>query len=1367
LEPSDHSPLNVSLAREPARSDVQTLVGRGRYRLEATLGRGGVASVYKAFDLSLGRPCALKRLAGTPDAHIVSLFEREYHTLASLKHPNIIEVYDYGTDEAGPYYVMELLEGTDFGTQGRMPWRDVAECGTEIASALSLLHARKLIHRDVSTRNVWHLPNKRHKLLDFGALTGFGSTGHVVGTPPHVAPEAIYGRPLDQRTDLYGLGALLYKLLTGRHAYPARSMRDLPALWSQPVLSVQEQLANAGLTDSQPIPPELDALVMSLLSDNPMERPSTAGEVIDRLSALLGRERRSDASHEIALAQPELVGRERERAILREQIGRLADERGAATLFSGQKAAGRSRLLLELAADARVAGIVVLHVEAKRCTGAHGVAEALTLRLLDALPELAEEALRPHSAKLGRMSAALQERISGPQASSATPIQEARAQLHAALRQAFESVARQVPLLLSVDDLDRADEGSIAWLAGLAEKLMNAPILLSMSLLESPAKGERFALKALRQHSRSLSLKALSVDETYGLLASLFGEVPHLLRLAERVHRSTQGLPGRVVELARRLVAAGTISNLDGTWVLPQDIPAQQLLVAREEAVPTTLARLSPAARSLAKLVSLRRGLIPLEMCRAVSPLPAKELFAALEELVREGVLTSAPGGYLFADPAFVNALGQELSQDESSETHRRIGERLLASGPTSSAEQIEALVHLVEGGDTSTAPARIARLAVGLRTEDVEEITAAAPALERALTLFRAMGRKDADLVGLLCPLTTAGFFSDRKILQRYGDAALDATSRTLGIDFALRLAPWLGKRMALMAGLLLGSLRTFRDASWAPTFRERMEIFFETVSAFAAASVICIDPAGVARAVRLTAPFAVLGPKHIAGFAHTFLVALLTQLKDRPAEARGRWQSLIALLESADALPDMPAQIRQRYLGGCLYGLGVMEAWREDAEALNVANRLASFDVHMYEMMADQVRTIYYAHQGERALYNQSLQRAELHAIQRGTAWQVETWAPAAAIASSLRSSDAMALKEAHEQLRRLEEDTPSLAQVRRRARAGYLYLRKRYAEARAAFEECAGENPGEIIAWAGIQGSRAACLNRLGDHALAKQLIEETRAKMDPADLEFSAINSGLGLEHAIAEAGLGHLDQAACELDELLAKRGPKGSKLTLGALHEARAGVASLADDEEGTKRHLELMDRNFLATNIPSLSARCALARRTLTPGLDTSPAGSALAFSSATQTERELTETKGSAHSHAQVALHRLVRAAGAERGVLFVLHEGCALLAATHGRAHVPDELATWVEDQLVHADTDDIAQTELVSSDSTRDPGVFVQGTARYRLLVLSASIDGREHIAGAIALEEPKGTHYVIAAPVLQTAAEQILAERQRG
>ena len=96
-----------------------------------------------------------------------------------------------------------------------------------------MLHARQLVHRDVSPRNLWRTPDGRVKLIDFGALVGFGHAEQVIGTPPLLAPEAFYGRTLDQRTDLYALGAVGYFLLSGRNAYAARELRELPELWKE------------------------------------------------------------------------------------------------------------------------------------------------------------------------------------------------------------------------------------------------------------------------------------------------------------------------------------------------------------------------------------------------------------------------------------------------------------------------------------------------------------------------------------------------------------------------------------------------------------------------------------------------------------------------------------------------------------------------------------------------------------------------------------------------------------------------------------------------------------------------------------------------------------------------------------------------------------------------------------------------------------------------------------------------------------------------------------------------------------------------------------------------------------------------------
>lgn len=219
-------PRRDSFAESAAPREVHQ-----RYAVVGTLGRGGMATVYEVTEAVTGRRLALKRLRTLKDPvkhqRNTELLAREFHALSQLSHPRIVEAYDYGVDEIGPYYTMELLDGGDLQQQAPLPWRSACAVARNLCSALSLLHSRRLVHRDLSPRNERRTSQDFAKLFDFGALAPLGSQKILVGTPPCCAPETIGMQPLDGRTDLFALGATLYYMLVGRHAYIARHFAQL------------------------------------------------------------------------------------------------------------------------------------------------------------------------------------------------------------------------------------------------------------------------------------------------------------------------------------------------------------------------------------------------------------------------------------------------------------------------------------------------------------------------------------------------------------------------------------------------------------------------------------------------------------------------------------------------------------------------------------------------------------------------------------------------------------------------------------------------------------------------------------------------------------------------------------------------------------------------------------------------------------------------------------------------------------------------------------------------------------------------------------------------------------------------------------
>jgi eukaryotic-like serine/threonine-protein kinase len=255
-------------------TDLGVLIAN-RYRVEATIGEGGMGRVLRVFDTRSERMLALKQLLAPKNDELrlrmTALFQQEFHVLSHIAHPHVVRVFDYGVEGLDPYYTMEILEGQDLREVSPLPWHRVAEILLQLCSALSVVHARRFVHCDLTPRNVVLMADGNAKLIDFGAMAPVGQRRSPIGTPAYMAPEMVRGLAIDARADLFALGALAYHALTQRHAFPAASVTELEHVWTG--------APPAPSNFAPDVPATLDALVISLLSLDAQARPINVAEV--------------------------------------------------------------------------------------------------------------------------------------------------------------------------------------------------------------------------------------------------------------------------------------------------------------------------------------------------------------------------------------------------------------------------------------------------------------------------------------------------------------------------------------------------------------------------------------------------------------------------------------------------------------------------------------------------------------------------------------------------------------------------------------------------------------------------------------------------------------------------------------------------------------------------------------------------------------------------------------------------------------------------------------------------------------------------------------------------------------------------------
>lgn len=1349
----------------------------GRYAVLSQLGEGGMGVVYRVRDDVGDRVVALKQLRAGSDGKrplLEAMLGREYHTLARLKHPRVIEVYDYGRDEAGPYYTMQLLTAGDLRARAPLPYRDACRHLRDVASSLALLHAQRLVHRDVSPRNVCFSDDGSAKLIDFGALHAFGAPADVVGTPPCIAPEAFRRMPIDHRTDLFSLGAVAYFALSARHAYPVRELADLQAYWNRGAKRLRELVPE--------IPPALDELVMALLSLEPTARPGSDAEVIERLGAIGGLLPEELPARAAYLHSSRMVGRDEEVAWVEERVRRCLAGRGTAILLEGPAGIVRTRLLHELGLRAQLLGTLVLKVDAAAQRGAFSIATALGQQLLATRPDAARRAARGHEHQLARLSPEIATALDrAPEPAMDDDGAIARAEIPGAILAWFGELSRTQALVLAVDNVHAGDDASVGLLTQLTAESKKRRLLILGTRRAGEATEPSGAVQALRKRAAYLKLASLSPASCVDVVKSLFGDVPQSGRLGRLVYDRTGGNPQLCIDLAELLVKLDLVQYVSGSWVLPAEVDPSLLPNRDDVLIQSRLAGLSSDARTLAEVLSLDPGRISLDFCLAWSEAETEaHTHAALDELVSARVLLEEQAEYRFEQATLRDAVLAHMDGAKRSARHRRLAEALGTA--ESLGLRVKAAWHWLEAGEHTRGADTMARLgyecfrAGGLSDDALFIIRA----LQRAAEVYEREGRSPAESCALLFPLVALSLRPETYAhVLRYGERALELGLDFTGLRRAQQRSRWFGAKLALASSLGQAALgRSIPKKQLGYGLREAMVMFSATAFATLGSVAASFDVDRVARIRALLTPLALFGDA-LPGMIHRFAATQQAIVEGRLGDVDRCTAEDKTWLRRPDVIRAL-GESRQKHVLSAVLIVESMVA------VLAIHERIQSL-LHEIDALGPQAQaqresllSNFHRLRGEVELANLHADRADLLTAGSAGAPDLRSGFDVAVLAA-----DVIALRRWTEQLRRWTTHAPGLHPHLQVSQAAYQALRGDLPAALAMYDSAAQHfRPWKRLGWQSAMAAHADALNHAGEHTRARELMLQALADWSPLDLELVFLRIPLERQLALADAALGNTADATARIDDLLGQYADKDHPLLVGLLHKTRAEIALVMRDPDTFEREHRHMTRQFHASKNPSLIAQCGqLAARAADSGVrplqpNTSAQGTR-DLDDFVSIYRTLPEITAASDRH-DYALRLMLQRASAKTGWLYRLEDRTLHLVASTSTELPPADVEGQLRSRLDRLANEAAEQTDLTVASATagEHPACLDDATDRtriieadseepeqashYRALVLVTHRHDRQVLVGGAILQAADHAPTALAPAFLEAIADSLHA-----
>ncbi len=688
----------------------------GRYRVEALLGESPSSTVYRVLDLTTDQTLALKVFNQTSNG--LHLLQHEFRFLSSLKHPNLVQVFNFGSDRDRYFFTMELVIGRDLLSycQGR-DWVFCLKAVAQLCRALEYIHQNDIVHLDLKPSNILVDESGILKLSDFGLAHSSKnqSLARKAGTPAYMSPEVISGQMPDGRSDLYSLGVLLYQIFTSRLPFQASTTEELVKLH----LMASPQPPKVFNPD---IPDELQSLILSLMAKDPNQRPASANEVIQEMNRRLGldleMEKVSASSRHLFFSK--LVGRDKEIGDLYQALQLASNGHGTCIFISGETGIGRTRLLSEFALQAQLSDAQVFWT---RCYSRDCAAYEPIVQLLSQLLPLSQafcpEVVSAYGSELVTLLPhwrGLPEIRDHPRPSLLPP-HETKLRLLDAITnfifKTFEALPTK-PSVVIMEGLHWADAESLEALYHLGRNASRSRVLFLGSVRTDDIDEHHPLLDlmerlSLENQAEQIFLKRLTASEVLELLKNIFYHTAGLEPLAQHLFAETEGNPLQIEEAVFYLLESGQIRRRLGQWQI-DCLPHQRLFLPADfkQALDGKIASLQPRQKELLQAIAVMGRPASEKMLAFITQIPEDQVIEDLIHLKGRNLLipidTAEGQSFGLHHSRVERAIYSDIEPDQAARLHRRVAQLLEQLGPSTYQDYIELARHHLRSGQSDLA---------------------------------------------------------------------------------------------------------------------------------------------------------------------------------------------------------------------------------------------------------------------------------------------------------------------------------------------------------------------------------------------------------------------------------------------------------------------------------------------------------------------------------------------------------------------------------------------------------------------------------------------------------------------------------------